>query len=125
MASPLDAIRKAVATGFKGRLRKGRLYRRPALSVNALGDDIQGTPTVFPFDGAIDNYSEFTRANAGIPVTDVRLIIIAGSLATTPNMDDVVWIDGRWLKLGMRIETDPARAAYACQAFDVPPLDAI
>lgn len=122
MASPLDAIRKAVATGFKGKLRKGRLYRTTASAVNALGDAIESAPTILPFDGVIDNYSEFTRASAGIPVTDVRLIIIAGSLATTPQMDDVVSIDGRWLKLGVRIDADPARASYSCQAFDVPPL---
>lgn len=120
MASPLDAIARAVATGFKGKLRSGTLRRVPnAPGVDSYGDANPGSPVTYPFEGIRETYSAVFKARAGIPQTDVRILVIAGSCATDPRRGDQVYIEGRWHQVREIENIDPATATYALQSFEI------
>lgn len=124
MASPLESqISKAIYAGFRGKLLEGTLRR----SVNAVsgGLDSLGDAAAFGLqdyrlEGFRDAYSAYTRAQAGIPATDSKLVIIARSVAVRPQQGDKIWIDGNWWQIRGTPDTDPATATYTCQGFIVP-----
>lgn len=119
MASLLESqLRQKVATAFKGKLLTGTLRRETPGAVNSYGDATVGTTADYSFDGIVENYSAFYRAQAGIPDTDVKILIIGGSLAVTPVKDDKVKIRGIWYQL-RSVATDPALASHTCQAFEI------
>jgi hypothetical protein len=118
MASLLESqLRKAIAKGFKGKLLKGTLWRSGATTVNTLGDDVPATPQTFSFEGFREDYSQFYRAQTGIPDTDCKVVIIAGLCATTPSKDDKLQLRGQWFQI-RRVRGDPAGATHECQCFE-------
>lgn len=121
MPSPLDQIKKQIAAGFKNRLKKGSL-RKLALGagVDALGDPVSGTATLYSFDGIREDFTAMYRAATGIPDTDVKILIIAGSLPAgiEPLQDDYVAIENAWYKIRKVLSIDPANATYTLQAFE-------
>ena len=120
MASLLEStIKKQVAAAFKGRLLTGTLRRVGASTTNSYGDPVAGTPATWSFDGIVDMFSAFFVAQAGIPATDVRVLIIAGSLATVPQKDDQVKIRDTWYQLRRLVERDPAGATYIFSGFEI------
>lgn len=122
MASLLETqVRKLVAQGFKGRLLTGTLRREtPSGVVNGLGDPTGPTVTTYTFDGIVDTFNAAFAATAGIPVTDVRILIIAGSLSVEAKKDDKVKIRNEWFQLRQLIERDTALAAYTFAGFAIP-----
>ena len=121
MASLLDsAIRNAVAKGFKGKLLVGTLRRETATTVDASGDDGPAVVETFPFEGIRDLFSAFYAAQAGIPVTDAKVLIIAGSCSTDPRKDDKLLLRGQWMQVRQIMSVDPANATYTLAAFDIP-----
>lgn len=120
MASPLESqIRKAVNQGFKGQLLSGT-YRRhtPGAGVDEFGDPSAGTHTTESVNGIVDSYSAFYKATANIPDSDVRVLIIAGSLSLTPQKDDQVKFRETWYQV-RQISRDPARATWELQCFEI------
>jgi len=114
-------IKRAVAKGFKGKLLQGTLSRRIALSTNELGDPV-GNPSTFKIQGFPEDFSDFHRRTAGIPDTDLKIVLIAGLMATKPVQDDKVGFyqgefAGKWFQL-RTVEVDPAGAHYECRAFE-------
>lgn len=69
-------------------------------------------------EGFVDTYSAFYKAQAGIPETDVRILIIGGSLSTTPKRNDEIKFRDKWYK-AREVNTDPALAAWEIQAFEI------
>lgn len=121
MASLLEtSIRQQVASAFRGQLLTCTLRRVSSTTVDDLGDPVPGTPTTFSFDGIVDTFSAAFAAQAGIPTTDVRVLIIAGSLATDPRQDDQVKCRAEWFQLRRLIERDPANAHYVFAGFRIP-----
>lgn len=120
MVSQLESqIRKAVADGFRGQLLPGTLLREaPTGSNDEYGDPEFGEPSSHTFEGMVDTYSQFYSAQAGIPDTDVRVLIIAGSLDITPIKTDKVKIRDKWYQI-REIRTDPALATWECQSFEI------
>lgn len=119
MASPLDTIKSAIASGMRGKLRSGTLWRRgTAAGVDSLGDAVPGAASSFSFEGIRSNYDAAYRVAAGIPETDAKILIIAGSTTATPTRDDVIYIDGEWWQV-RDWKQDPAGATYACQSFQI------
>jgi hypothetical protein len=117
MASFLDTIATEIAKGFKGKLRTGTLRRgAPGAGVDAYGDAASVTYTTYTCEGVVSDYSAFYQRMAQIPDTDVRLLLIAGSVSVTPQQDDQVYMDGRWYQIRM-VRTDPATAAWDCQSY--------
>lgn len=121
MASPLEAqIKKAIYQGFRGKLLKGTLRREQPSSVDTLGDEVQGAPATYSFEGIRENFDAAYAAKAGIPVTDVKILIIAGSISVEPKQNDKVQIRGAWHQVRRILAIDPASASYSLQAYEIP-----
>lgn len=121
-------LQKAIYEGFKGRLLKG-VVRRYGIAqsggLDELGDPIDGSGyQEWPIEGFRDDYSHFTRAQAGIPSTDYKVCIFAGSAPSyAPRNGDLVRLDPKtgsyWSRLNGDkggIRTDPATALWECRA---------
>lgn len=120
VASLLESsIRQQVATAFSGRLLTCTLRRVEESALDAKGDPIPGAATTWSFDGIADSFSAMFATQAGIPLTDVRILIIAGSLATVPEQDDQVKVRSEWFQLRRLIERDPANASYTFAGFRI------
>lgn len=118
-------LAKAIYAGFKGRLSKGRLVRVSVASsggLNALGDAVATGLEVYRLEGFEDAYSDFSRSQAGIPDTDVKVCIFGASLpkGIRPLKDDRVVLrkagKETWFQL-RKDATDPADALWTCQAY--------
>ncbi|RVC47583.1 hypothetical protein EN781_00150 [Mesorhizobium sp. M4A.F.Ca.ET.090.04.2.1] len=121
MASQLEAqLAKTIAKAFKGKLLKGTLRREvPGTGNDSFGDPNSGSVATYPFEGIREDYTATFRAQAGIPSTDVRVLIIAGSIGTAPKQDDQVLIRSAWHKVRAIESIDPANATYALQCFEI------
>jgi hypothetical protein len=115
-------LAKAIYAGFKGKLLKAQLRREVIAEsggLDALGDPLATSATLYPCEGFVEGYSAFYRAQAGIPETDSKVNLFASSLAARPTKDDKVEIplaSGQWWQL-RKVDTDPATALWVCQAF--------
>lgn len=131
MASMLEGIenfvRKEVAKGFKNQLVKGLLRRELASTVNSFGDPVPATVEEYDVEGIRDNFNARFAAGAGIPVDDVRILLIGGLIApaTDPRKDDKIRMRGtdgltRWHQVRAVLTVDPANAHYVLQCFEIP-----
>lgn len=117
----LDDIATLIFAGFKGQLHSGVIRRYQASTgLDSYGRPIGSMLLQTKIEGFVDDYSALTRAQAGIPSTDMRVNIFGASLPFAPQIDDFVRIDqnsgSRWYRLRTRIDTDPAEALWQCQA---------
>lgn len=113
-------IRSAIWKGFKGKLLKGTLTRTvPSVAVNEYGDPISTTPQTFTLEGFVENFSAYYRAQAGIPDTDVKLLVFAESVSTEPTKDDVISFRGTRYQVRRILEIDPALATYQLQGYKI------
>lgn len=120
MASFLEGqLRNAIAKGFKGKLRVGTLTRMIPGGLDEYGDIIPATPQNFRVEGFVDTYSDFYRAQAGIPQNDVKIVLIAGNSATEPKKEDEISFAGYPTYQVREIKTDPAFATWELQSFSV------
>lgn len=121
MASPLDGpIAKAIANGFRGKLKKGTIRREvPGVGVDDFGDPNPGTTQTFPFQGIRSDYDASFRATAGIPQTDCEILVIAGLTAAVPKQGDQLNISSAWYQCRKVSDIDPATATYRLQCFDI------
>jgi len=121
MASLLEsAIKDKIYAGFKGKLLTGSL-RREAVSggLDDYGDPVATTATTFSFEGIRETFDAAYRKRAQIPDTDVKVLIIAGSLSVTPKQGDKVLIRDVWHEVRRILAIDPANASYTLQAFEI------
>lgn len=124
------SLAQSIRDGFKGQLLTAIYY---ASSVPASGGkDALGDPTSVarvPHDceGFVDLYSVTTRAQAGIPETDLKVCIFAKSMdGVTPERDGLVEITGpatsiyagKWYQVRKQ-GIDPAGALWELQSFEV------
>lgn len=119
-------IAKAIFKGFKGKLLSGELRRDvPDASLDEFGDAVSSTLQYFDIEGFTDDFSDFYRASANIPETDLKVSIFAeSSPGLVPAKDDKVIFEGTWYQLRTQ-DVDPAGALYECRAFEIlPPIDA-
>ena len=128
MASYLDTfIRKEVAKAFKGQLVPGVLFREVPTSVNTAGDPVPGPdPLTYAVQGIRDSFRAAFAATAGIPVTDVRILLILGLIipTTTPVKDDKIRMRGddgtqKWHQVRAVLTVDPANAHIVLQCFEI------
>lgn len=119
MASPLESqIAKTIASAFKGLLLVGTIRRELVGSLDPNGDPVISSAD-YRFEGIRDNFSAAYAAAAGVPVTDARILIIAGLSAIVPKMDDKIKIGGGWYQVRRVLEIDPATASYTLAAFAI------
>jgi hypothetical protein len=75
------------------------------------------TYTAVPYNctGLVDAYSAIDRVNAAILITDVRLLIVAATLAVVPAVGNFVTINSTIYTV-VSVRTDPATALWELQA---------
>lgn len=117
-------LAQSIYDGFRGQLLTGVLRKRAIANSGGLdraGDPIAPlAPTDYPIEGFVDRYSDFTRAQAGIPATDLRLCIFGKSLPAgiEPAKDDIAQLGGVWYQVRERA-IDPAGALWDCRSFQI------
>lgn len=119
-------IASAIYNGFKGKLLRGTLRKfvvDEAVGLNTKGDPIAVNPVDYTCEGFVDEYSEFFRAQTGIPDTDCKVCIFAKSLSAgvRPLKDDLAQFQSMWYQL-KSVSTDPAQALWECRASRLPAL---
>ena len=117
--SIFDTIRTEIYKGFKGKLHKGRLILSVRTAVDSLGDATGPAMASHPLEGFVDQYSAHYKAQVGIPSSDVKIIVIGGSLAATPVKDAKIEIplnSGSWYQV-RDVSRDPAIATWELQSF--------
>jgi hypothetical protein len=98
-----------------------------AASVNASGDPIPASTLTYAVQGIRENFNAAFAATAGIPTTDVRILLILGLIAptTTPIKDDMIRMRDdkgvqKWHKVRAVLTVDPANAHIVLQCFEIP-----
>lgn len=119
MASPLDGMKKAIAKGFKGKLRVGTIRRATPGGLDDFGDPIAPTTADYPFEGIRESFDASWAASAGIPETDVGILVLLGSTTVEPAQGDTVQIEGKWHMVRHVLDIDPAGATIRLQAYEV------
>lgn len=71
-----------------------------------------------PVKGMVDSYSDAYRAAAGIPETDVRLIVLQHGVGAAPDTDSEITLRGARYRI-MTVGQDPAQAAWTIQGRPV------
>lgn len=98
------------------------LYRDATLTKLAPADDGAGgfavTPTPWAAKALVEAVSDRARATSGIPDPAVTLSVLRAGLGTTLDLDDQVTIAGTTYRV-IRVDTDPAGAAYRAVAVPV------
>lgn len=116
--SLLDDIRAEIGAVFEDTaLFFGEATLTRADSSGGWTED-DSTADTYPCKAVIESYSDHLRGVAGIPDTDVRVLIVGTSIAVDPIKGDVVTLGSRSFAL-IRVDTDPARAMWTCQARPV------
>lgn len=112
-------VRKLIYDGFKGRLLTGTLRRASeGTGLDSKGDPTGVTYSTSSIEGIVDTYNAFYKAQAGIPDSDVRIVVIGGSLSVTPQKDDQIKFRDKWYQV-REVSTDPALAHYELQSFEI------
>ena len=130
MVGILDgSIAQSIYDGFKDKLLTGTYWQRSVPDsggLDALGDPQDVASTSYTFQGFVDLYSAVTRAQAGIPDTDLKVCIFAKSLTVEPQRDGIVKITGpagsvyhgKFYQVREK-RIDPAGALWELQSFEI------
>ena len=122
MASLLEGVLKAkIAKGFQGKLLRGTIRSISSTALNSFGDPVPATTTDYTFEGIRDYFSALYAAQSGIPDTDVRILILLGSVQPVyiPKQENLVHINLAWHKIRRILSIDPAGASMSVQAYEV------
>jgi|GEM_PF-3368827 len=72
--------------------------------------------------GMVEEYKAYERAQANIPSTDVKLIILQKDVTVTPTLDSVITIRSQTYSV-QAIDQDPAQASWTIQGRPVKNAD--
>lgn len=102
------------------------LLRETYSGVDDFGDPVVGTPDTYAVQGIRDSFDKRFAAQAGIPVSDVRILLILGLIVpvTTPLVDDKIRIRNaygvqQWHQVRAILTVDPANAHIVMQCFEI------
>jgi hypothetical protein len=126
-------LRKLIAQGFHGQLSQGVLRRASNYTMDEFGDTQYDGFVDYPFEGIRDSFDAKYRAQALIPETDVKLLILLGSVKPAsanllPIQTDQVFIAAPfnvWHQVREILEIDPAGASATLQVYQIPLTDVI
>lgn len=121
-------LKKIVANAFRGQLYNGTLRRETILGTDESGDPVFGTPQTWTFNGIRDNINAYYAGQIGVPATDVRILVIAGSLPDAVEVlkDDKIFIRSQWYQVRQILERDPANATFSLSGFTIDdPVDEV
>jgi hypothetical protein len=119
MLDPTE-MAESIWQAFQGELLVGTL-RQSAVNMargfDDYNDPVAERSTDYEIQGFIDFYTDYDRAQAGIPAIAVKFCFFANSVpGVTPRKDDTGQFRGQWYRF-ITVETDPAIALWTCQAF--------
>lgn len=127
MVSLLEgALKKQIAAGFKGQLCKLKLRVAGVGSLDANNDPVEGTAKIYDCEGIRESIDAAWAASAGIEQTDVRILILLGSLksgAPLPTKGHQVYVGKpffKWHEVRRVLDTDPAGASTRLLSFEIP-----
>lgn len=116
MTSLLDGgLARIIGRAVDGLMLDGVLTRGVSTTADERGNP-EETDDTYPCRGFTEDYTAFYRAQAGVPAGDVKVNILAASIATTPLIDDRVTMRGATYRI-RSVTTDPAHALWVCQSF--------
>ncbi len=127
MASWLEGgLKKSIAKGFKGKskLLPGTI-RRYSYAMDNFGDRNPLNHIDYPFNGIRESFDARYRAQAGIPESDVKVLVLLGSTTVTPQQTDKVLINGSWHEVREVLSIDPAGASASLQCYVIPAPPAV
>lgn len=129
MVSLLEGkLKKVIAQKFHRRLLKGVINRKTPTTVNSFGDPVPGTAQTFTFEGIRESFDASYAARAGIPQTDVKVLVLLGSVKpeTQPRQNDYIYIGvpQRWHQVRHILAEDPAGASMDLQCYEIDGLPA-
>ena len=113
----LDGDLKAVFGGVFGPLLLDATLHKVSLTRDA-GDTITPASADHAVKAMVDAYSDTFRAAAGIPATDVRLIVLQIGVPVAPNTDDQITIRGKRYAIAS-VDEDPAQASWTMRGSPV------
>ena len=129
MVSLLESkLKAAIAKGFQGKLLQGTLRREAPAGRDTYGDATGAVITTFTFEGIRETWTARYKAMAGIPETDVSILILQGSfnpvtVVTKEDQNSYIYMSTPWLawyKVRNVLEVDPAGASARLQVYEVP-----
>lgn len=115
-----------MAKSFRGKLTRGTLRRDTVTATDNSGDPTARSTATFEFHSGIrESFSASFMVRAGIPETDVSILILLGSLnpETVPKADDLIYLRAPWNvwhKCRRVLEIDPAGASARLQVYEIP-----
>lgn len=125
MTSPLlGSLASTVAGALSSTLYDCTLTRMvvPSSPTYDPADPPPAVPVTYTFKGMEEEYSAGTRGQGLVGATDVRVLILAGTLAVEPQPMDLLTVRGNVLRIvpedarGVRpVSSDPARATWSCR----------
>ena len=116
------SLAKAIARGFKGKLKVGTIRENQPSGLDDFGDEVPPDTIVeHTFTGIRENFDASWMARALIPETDVSILILLQSVNPLyqPKQDDLVFIEKMWHKIRRILKIDPAGASIQLQCYVV------
>lgn len=109
----LDDLKADITAALAGELRSAVLWQYSVVD-DGHGNEVPGYNASYPCDGVRGSYDAQYAGQSGIPRTDAKIELLAGTLAVTPKQLDKINIDGGWW-IVVNIEVDPATAMWVLQ----------
>jgi hypothetical protein len=113
----LDDLKADVTAALAGTLRSATYWRQGEPIDDGYGNVIPGSWTSYPCEGVRGSYDDITAGLSGIPRSNSKLELLAGTLAVTPKRLDKINIEGGWWLI-TEIEIDPATAMWVLQCAE-------
>lgn len=121
----VSELKRQVASALAGQLLTGTIRRDVAASLDPeTGAPVVGSVDTFAVGSLIrETFDAAWAAQAGVPQTDVAILVVLGSTTTAPQQGDLVHIGApvdRWHRVRRVLDIDPAGATARLQAYEVP-----
>ncbi len=112
--SLLDGDLPAVFGSVFGPLLLDGTLINPSLTDDGYGGFTDVSDSTEAVKLMVEAYSEYTRAQANIPATDVKIIVLQDGVSSNPRKGWEVRADGVTYRIE-QIDQDPAKAAWVFQ----------
>jgi hypothetical protein len=124
MASPFASMARTMGKALSP-IFFDAVLTRPGVPTGPAYDPTPGAPTTFKCKALYEEYSAGARGQNLVGEKDVKVMILAASLATEPSSMDIIEIQAQSIKgciaapgsgAVLPVQTDPARAVWTCRA---------
>jgi hypothetical protein len=117
MAGPLDGMAATIGAAMASIFANATLTRQVVASGSNPWQGGAVTPQAYPCKALIEEYSNHLRMTGAVTERDRIVMILATSIATMPEQNDVVVFNdgphvGQSFTLSGGVSTDPARAVW-------------